>query len=162
MKALSARQTTRAEGTKSFSCSYSRKMNGVEELVTAKKRARVAPPERVKRDFQQIFCETNSIPAGEYEIQLFKRCLYRHARLFAPILLRLKPEMFLEDFAVIREVANVTCPDVFQMEISRFDGRNKRDHYLLRKLFLIRVSGKRLLKWKVRCLKNSLELTEVE
>ena len=103
------------------------------------------------REFKDLFCAYTNSPREKFEQILFKRSLYPHARLVAPILMRLKPGLFVEDFAVIQELANVDCPGVFQMEVSRFYGRNVRDRSLLRKWMLIRLSGKRLLKWKSKC-----------
>ncbi len=106
---------------------------------------------RQKQTFRWLFCHWTRTPIERYEQAVFRKSLYIHARIFALLILRFRPEIFREDFEVIQELAEVNCPDVFAMEVSRFDGRNKRDRSKLRRLFLIRVSGKRLTRWKARC-----------
>jgi len=109
------------------------------------------------KTFKQLFCRYTHSPAEKFEQTLFKRSLYPHARIVAPLLLRFYPGIFREDLAVVQELASVESPDVFQMEVSRFYGRNVRDSNSLRKLLLIRLSGKRLLKWKSKCFVDAAE-----
>ena len=68
---------------------------------------------------------------------------------------KITPSFFDEDFAAIREIESVTCPEVFTMEVARFDGRNKRDPNRMRRFFLIRMSGKKLIRWRTRCFRMS-------
>jgi hypothetical protein len=112
--------------------------------------------------FKDLFCTYTHSPLEKFELTLFKKSLYPHARLIAPILLRLKRQWFAEDLDVIRELATVDCPEVFQMEVARFYGRNVRDRSFLRKRLLIRLSGKRLLKWKTRCFAAAEEMPELQ
>ena len=80
-----------------------------------------------------------------------------YAKMPALWLFRIKPEVFAEDFGVIRELAGVECPEVFAMEVERFDGRNKRDRSFLRRWLGIRVSGQRLTRWKVKCFGETIK-----
>jgi hypothetical protein len=87
--------------------------------------------------FRALFCElTNTVPEN-YQAALFDKTLYFHACIVARLFLYLWPEIFREDFEVIRELADVTCAEIFEMEVSRFDGRNKRASSNLRRLCLI-------------------------
>ena len=101
--------------------------------------------------FREAFCALTGTPLPQFETALFRRCLYFHARFVAPILLKINSAFFDEDFDAIREIESVKCPEVLTMEIARFHGRNKRDSNWLRRWFLIRISGKRLTRWKTRC-----------
>jgi hypothetical protein len=112
---------------------------------------RGVPDSRAGTSFSERFCAITGTRAEMFDRKLFKKSLYAHARIVAPFLLKFRPEMFREDFEAIRELAMVDCPEIFAMEVNRFHGRNKRDRSILRQLFLIRVSGKRLLKWKAKC-----------
>ena len=57
--------------------------------------------------FKDLFCTYTHSPLESFELTLFKKSLYPHARLIAPILLRLKRQWFAEDLDVIRELATV-------------------------------------------------------
>jgi hypothetical protein len=104
--------------------------------------------------FSQRFCELTNSSLNKYEQTLFKLSLHTHARPIAFFLLRIRPEIFAEDFSVIRELAAVECPEIFAMEVERFDGRNKRDRTFLRSWLGIRISGQRLTRWKVKCFRE--------
>jgi hypothetical protein len=52
--------------------------------------------------FQVLFCRRFNCSLSEYEERAFRKCLYRHARLLAPVLRKLKPDLFAEDFKFIR------------------------------------------------------------
>jgi hypothetical protein len=100
--------------------------------------------------FQQLFCEYTECSVDSFERRFFRSTLYWHARFLAPLIMRVNREFFHEDLGVIHELANVDCAKVYQMEVSRFYGRNVRDRNLLRKLFFLRISGKKLVRWKKR------------
>src|SRR5687768_13438542 len=81
--------------------------------------------------FRQLFCEYNECSVDSFEPVFFRSTLYWHARLFAPLILRLKRDFFREDMGVVHELAGVDCAKVYQMEVSRFYGRNVRERNLL-------------------------------
>jgi hypothetical protein len=107
-------------------------------------------PAGAPADFADLFCQLCGCPRDCFERVLFRKSLYLHARLFAPLILWLRPHTFEEDFAVIREVASIRDPQVFRNEVNRFYGRNRRDASFLRTILLIRISGRRLMSWKNR------------
>ena len=84
------------------------------------------------------------MPPNGPERQLFTRCLHRHARPFAPLLALLRPEFFREDEGFICDLATARSREEVLTELNRFYGRNVRDRNWLRKLFSLRVSGKRV------------------
>jgi hypothetical protein len=104
--------------------------------------------------FQHRFCALMNCAHEKYEQKMFLKCLYPHARLVAGIVRRLRPGFFREDFGVIRELATVTSAEIFQSDINRYHASNIRSRNLLRKMFLLRVSGKRLLRWKGRAFRE--------
>jgi hypothetical protein len=116
--------------------------------VTSETSASEMPPNAT---FRLLFCRLTNTPIEKFQQALFRKGLYLHARVIAPLILHFRPEVFTEDFAAIQELADIRDPEVFSMEVSRFDGRNKRDCSWLRKVFLIRVSGKRLTLLKTKC-----------
>jgi hypothetical protein len=97
-------------------------------------------------DFRELFCTRFKCSDEEYEEKLFWKCVYRHALPLVAVLFRSKPARFREDFDLIREVGHAKCRAEVIGELNRFYGRNVRDRSWLRKLLLIRISGKRLLK----------------
>jgi hypothetical protein len=60
--------------------------------------------------------------------------------------------VFAEDLDLIREVGEMTNPELFKNEVNCFHGRNLRHKNWLRTRLRIRVSGGRLLKLKHRIL----------
>jgi hypothetical protein len=100
--------------------------------------------------FRDAFCALRGCPPDAYEEEMFRASLYPHARLFAGMIRRLRPTFFREDFDIVRELAWVNSPAIFQSEVNRFHGRNVRCRNLLRTALLIRISGKRLMRWKDR------------
>jgi hypothetical protein len=96
--------------------------------------------------FQDRFCSRHRIPRDQFNDLLFRKGLFLHARLLAPIATRLWPNFFAEDLQFIQEIANVTCPDIVHFEINRFHGRNVREKRWMRRVARIRMSGRKLQK----------------
>ena len=90
--------------------------------------------------FQSAFCQHYGYSAEEYERGLFRRGFYFHARLLSPILRWFNPNFFDEDLAVVRDLADMTSPEIIGGELSFFHGRNVRDKNWLRKTLLLRLS----------------------
>jgi hypothetical protein len=100
----------------------------------------------MRRSFQSAFCDHFGCAPEEYVHGLFWRCLYRHARPVAALLLRSRPAFFEEDFAFARDLAAAGTRREVINELNRFFGRNQRDKNWMRKTFAIRISGKRVLR----------------
>jgi hypothetical protein len=71
--------------------------------------------------------------------------LFRHAVPFVSFLLRWNPEIFREDFDLMREVSHTCSRGEVVTELNRFYGRNRRVGGFWRNTCLFRVSGKRVL-----------------
>ncbi|HWW02905.1 MAG TPA: hypothetical protein VNZ64_24610 [Candidatus Acidoferrum sp.] len=61
-----------------------------------------AAPRGSTQQFQELFCQRFNCSPSEYEERAFRVCLYWHARWLAPVLRKLKPDLFAEDFKFIR------------------------------------------------------------
>ena len=97
------------------------------------------------RSFKEAFCQKHRCSSDDYEQKVFWKSLYRHAVPITYLIYSMAPDFFKEDFDVIKEIGSVIDPKVFTMEIDRFYGRNVREKSWLRRVFLIRISGKRLV-----------------
>ena len=106
------------------------------------------------RAFQEAFCEKFGCGERDYELKVFRKCLHTHAWAFVWLWLWNPKAFFAEDYQFIREAASVTCGAVFRMEVDRFHGRNVRDKNWARRVFKIRLSGKKLRKLNSRLLRR--------
>jgi hypothetical protein len=96
-------------------------------------------------DFRQLFCHKYELAPERFEQRLFWMCLFRHSLPFVHFLIRWKPEIFREDFDLMREVASTRSRGEVVNELNRFFGRNRRVGGFWRNACLFRVSGKRVL-----------------
>jgi hypothetical protein len=101
---------------------------------------------RQGRNFKALFCRQFHCSQEEYEQQLFRRTLNRHAFPFASVLAKVDPDFFREDRDLIRDMATAASHREVVAELNRFFGRNLRDRNWLRKWFSLRISGKRVLR----------------
>ena len=58
-----------------------------------------------------LFCQRFHCPLSEYEDRAFRKCLYWHARMLAPVVRRLKPDFFAEDLKFKDFVAGASPDD---------------------------------------------------
>jgi hypothetical protein len=94
-------------------------------------------------EFKSLFCQRFGCPSAEFEEQAFRKCLPWHARLAAPVLRRLKPDFFAEDFRFIRYLGAATGWRELNSEILGFQDANRVSRNFLRTSFRIRVSGRK-------------------
>jgi hypothetical protein len=99
----------------------------------------------VGADFKRLFCQRYGLAPGDFEQKLFGMALFRHALPFVPLLLRWRPEIFREDFDLMREAGHTCSRGELVTELNRFYGRNRRVGGFWRNTCLFRVSGKRVL-----------------
>src|SRR5258708_38368380 len=52
--------------------------------------------------FQILFCDRFECPPSEYEERALRELLYSHARLVVPIIRKMRPDFFNQDFKFIR------------------------------------------------------------
>lgn len=96
--------------------------------------------------FKQAFCTRFGCKPEHYESTVFWRILFRHALPLAWVLRRVSPSFFTEDIDLIREVGEMTNPELFKNEVDYFHGRNIRHKSWLRTLLRVRASGGRLVR----------------
>jgi hypothetical protein len=111
-------------------------------------------------DFRQLYCQKYELAPEQFEHKLFWHSLFRHGWPAVFFLARWKPEMFREDFDLIRELASSRSRGEVVCELNRFYGRNRRVGGFWRNVLLCRVSGKRVLQI-YRSLANEHEETFV-
>jgi hypothetical protein len=99
-----------------------------------------------RKTFRALFCEHFECPAKNFEKQLFRTCLHRHAIPFRRLAAKLDPDFFREDLGLIADLATAASHEEVISELNRFYGRNVRDRNWFRRSFSIRISGKRVLK----------------
>jgi hypothetical protein len=110
----------------------------------------------VGKTFKEAFCERYGYASEAYEGAVFRRCVFRHAWILAVLICWVAPETFQEDFDLIREVGQLSDPDLIRREVNYFYGRNARDKSWIRTTLLVRVSGKRLLRLRGKVARHAL------
>jgi hypothetical protein len=92
-------------------------------------------------EFQLLFCERFGCVLGEYQARAFRQCLYWHAKPLAPVLLKLNPNFFAEDFKFIRYLGEAS--GVREARANAADFRDGARRSFLRNTLRIRVSGRK-------------------
>lgn len=95
------------------------------------------------QEFRSLFCKRFNCPTSEYEERAFKECLYWHARLLAPVLRRVKPDYFAEDFKFIGYLGEVTGVREAKANAADFQDANLARPSFWRRRLKIRVSGRK-------------------
>lgn len=93
--------------------------------------------------FRVLFCQRFNCSLPEYEERAFRLCLYRHARLLAPVLRRLKPDWFAEDFKFIRYLGASTGLSKAGLDLLDFRHVNLGKRSFWRVILRIRVSSRK-------------------
>jgi len=92
-------------------------------------------------EFQILFCQRFGCPLGEYQERAFRQCLYWHAKPLAPVLRKLNPNFFAEDFKFIRYLGDANGMREARANAADFRDGVKRS--FLRNTMKIRVSGRK-------------------
>jgi hypothetical protein len=98
---------------------------------------------RMARELKALFCEQFGCSASEFDHQAFKRCLYPHARFAVPLLLRMAPALFEEDFKFIQMLGTSTSMREAKAELQDFHEANRGTDNFIRTTFKLRVSGRK-------------------
>ncbi len=93
--------------------------------------------------FHFLFCERFRCPPAEFQHRVFKRCFYSHARLLAPVLRKVRPEFFTEDFKFIHYLAEATDLREALACAADFQDANMARRNFWRTGLRIRVSGRK-------------------
>lgn len=95
------------------------------------------------QQLKALFCERFGCPPVAYEERAFRQCLYWHARFLAPVIRRLSPRFFAEDFRLIRDLGATTDWREANSEVLNFQDTNRAKASMLRTGLRIRVSGRK-------------------
>jgi hypothetical protein len=97
----------------------------------------------VRQELKTLFCERFECPPADYEDRAFRRWLYWHARFLAPVIRKLSPNFFAEDFKLVRYLGVATGKREAHTELLCFQDANRSKPSLLRTGLRIRVSGRK-------------------
>lgn len=89
-----------------------------------------------------MFCERFRCPESKFEKRAFRKCLYWHARIVAPVLKIFMPSLFKHDFELMRGLGEATDAKGAGVELFRLQELNL-DGGFMRKTLRIRVSGRK-------------------
>ena len=92
---------------------------------------------------QVLFCQRFHCDKAEFEERAFRKCLYWHARLLAPLLRWLRPGFFDKDMKFIRYLGAATDWAEAKVDINNFSLVNIGRPTLGRKDLRLRVSGRK-------------------
>jgi hypothetical protein len=95
------------------------------------------------QQLRALFCNRFGCPESEYERRAFTKCLYWHAKLLAPALLRLNPELFAKDLEFIRYLGAATDLREASVDALNFQTANLAHPRFWRTGMKIRVSGRK-------------------
>ncbi len=95
------------------------------------------------QEFQQLFCDRFGCQLTDYEEQMFRRCLYWHAKLIAPLLRRLKADFFAEDLKFVRYLGASTALREISQDLMTFRDANLARRSFWRTVLRLRVSGRK-------------------
>src|SRR6266853_1154354 len=93
--------------------------------------------------FQNLFCQRFNCPPSANEERALKKCLYWHARVLAPLVRKLNPDLFAEDFKFIRYLGAATDLREVSVDVLNFRDVNRGNPSFLRISLRIRVSGRK-------------------
>ncbi len=96
-----------------------------------------------QQEFRALFCQAFNCPPSEYEERAFRKCLYWHARLVAPLLRPLSPHFFEEDFKFIRYLGASTGLRDANVDLLNFRDLNLGRPTFWRTSLKLRVSGRK-------------------
>ena len=95
------------------------------------------------QQFQVLFCQRFRCPPEKYAKRAFRKCLYWHAKLLVPVLRRLNPGFFAEDFKFIRNLGESTGVRDADVDVLNFHDVNSGNPSFWRTGWGIRVSGRK-------------------
>jgi hypothetical protein len=97
----------------------------------------------VPKELRVLFCERFNCPPSEFEERLLRECLYRHARLLAPVLKRLQPGFFAEDLKLVRYLGASNGLREAGVDLMNFRDANRGARNFWRNRLRIRASGRK-------------------
>jgi hypothetical protein len=93
--------------------------------------------------FREAFCARYHCTAAEFPGRAFRRMLYPHAAVLAPLLHRLSPSFFKEDLLVIHQLGLNRNLEEVDATLSDFQYTNRAQRHWLRTGWKVRLSGRK-------------------
>ncbi len=112
------------------------------------------------QEFQRLFCERFGCQLADYEEEMFRRCLYWHARLMAPLLRRFNSNFFTEDLRFIRYLGVSTAVREIYLDLMNFHDANMGRRNFWRTVFRLRVSGRKAARLAQSLFAQGMEKSE--
>lgn len=102
------------------------------------------------KDFRTLYCEQHGIAPEKFERSVFWRVLYPPALLLALPVRLLMPNFFRLDFETIDRVGQTFDGLEFGRDLDRYKFLSGGLHSILRSWFLVRISGRKLMRLRRR------------
>jgi uncharacterized protein YjbI with pentapeptide repeats len=99
-----------------------------------------------EQQLRNLFCRQFNCPPSDYEERAFRELLFRHARLVAPVVRKLRPNLFAEDFKFIRYLGEAPDFREAKAHAADFQDANLARKSFWRTTLKIRVSGGKAIK----------------
>ena len=93
------------------------------------------------QQFQDLFCRQFNCSPSDYKERAFRELLYRHAKLVAPVVRKLRRDPFAEDFRFVRDLGEATDLREAMACVADFQVANIAWRRFWRTTLKIRVSG---------------------
>jgi hypothetical protein len=93
--------------------------------------------------FKSLFCQRFGCAPEEYEERAFRKFLYFHARLAAPLLRLVYPTFFEHDFQFIRFLGEATDSRQAKVDVLDFKDAERKHWGMLHGGLMLRVSGRK-------------------
>jgi hypothetical protein len=90
--------------------------------------------------FKSLFCEKFRCSPEEYEERAFREFLYWHASLLAPVIRKLSPDFFVDDFNFIRYLGEALDARQAKVDVLDFRDISRKHGGLLHSGLKLRVS----------------------
>src|SRR5208282_6898568 len=93
--------------------------------------------------FKALFCKKFGCSPADYEERAFRKCLYWHARLAAPLIRMIRPNFFREDLKLIGYLGEATDTREATADLMEYSMTNRGSGRFLQTAFNLRVSGRK-------------------
>jgi|SRR5260370_594796 hypothetical protein len=93
------------------------------------------------QQFQDLYCHRFNCLTSDYEERAFQQLLYRHAKLVAPVVRKLRRELFAQDLRFIRALGEATDLREAKAAAGDFQSMNITRKSFWRTTLKMRVSG---------------------
>ncbi len=104
--------------------------------------------ERWPGSFRELFCQKYRCSLKSFEKRMFWRSLYRESLLVSSLICLFHPAYFDRDWAVIQKLGDTSNASEFEREVVAYQRRTRLEIGTVRVRWLLRISGRRLMRIK--------------